>query len=64
MQIKSFIDIAPAKEKKVCGNCISFRLHGVVSGSCTRSKTLKYRMNTEKCPKFCVKTLNDSLRFL
>ena len=43
---KVFIDISPAKNKRVCSNCIHFNRFGVVSGLCmlTRRNKAAYTM--------------------
>jgi len=38
MKTKVFIDISPAKDKKVCSNCKHFSRFGVVSGLCMLSR--------------------------
>ena len=42
-----FIDIAPAKSKRVCNNCKNFDLAGVVTGYCRLKK--KEKCNYQYC---------------
>jgi len=56
MKIKSFIDIAPAKDQKVCGNCESFRLWGVSTGNCFARKRNPLKLRSQTCSKFELKT--------
>ena len=53
MEIKVFIDMAPAKTKKVCGNCKYWIQWGVSTGVCTNRKTCcPDKMNYQTCKKF------------
>lgn len=46
--IQVFIDIAPAKDKRVCNNCKNFDLYGVVTGYCKLKKRDKTQNQTCK----------------
>jgi len=52
MKTETFIEIAPKKEKKVCGNCKYFELWGVHSGTCGNRKKLTGKGDWQTCRKF------------
>lgn len=53
MTIRTFIDIAPSKEKKVCDNCNHFFKWGVSTGMCLNRKScVPDKLDTQTCKKF------------
>lgn len=50
MKTQAFIEIAPAKTKKVCNNCFYFRLWGVATGRCILE--CKDKSQRQTCSKF------------
>lgn len=54
-QSKVFIDIAPSKDKKVCGNCKHLIIWGVSTGMCMNRKKPTDKMLTQTCNRFLIK---------
>lgn len=50
MKTVGFIEVSPAKNEKVCGNCMYFYKWGVHSGLCSIKGIDK--LDTQKCKKF------------
>lgn len=54
--MKTYIDISPSKNKKVCQNCNHFEKFGVHLGVCLNRKKYTEKLDTQTCNKFDFKT--------